>query len=123
MQEKHLGFKLLTLDRLKFNQNKLKTLSQSLRRFYLKNFRKYIFIKELFERTEMYYPFYHLHTESLYDQYVLNPNCVKRQGNSECLIGNTAVTLIVLGDKIWFPQIIRPNFVAREFSLLAHIHF
>ena len=81
MQEKHLGFKLLTLDRLKFNQNKLKTLSQSLRRFYLKNFRKYIFIKKLFERTEMYYPFYHLHTESLYDQYVLNPNCVKRQGN------------------------------------------
>ena len=71
MQEKHLGFKLPTLDRLKFNQNKLKTLSQSLRRFYLKNFRKNIFIKKLFERTEMYYPFYNLHTESLYDQYVL----------------------------------------------------
>ena len=47
-------FKLLAMNSLKFNQNKLKTLSQSLRRYCVKDVRKNIFIKTLCGRTEIH---------------------------------------------------------------------
>ena len=58
-------FKMATLNSLKFNRNKLKTLWQKLRQYRVKNVRKNIFIKTFCGRTENY----NLHTMRLYNPY------------------------------------------------------
>ena len=53
-EDRNWGSKLLFLNSLKFNLNKLKTLSQSLRRYCVKDVRKNIFMKTLYGRTEIH---------------------------------------------------------------------
>ena len=58
-------FKLLTLDSLEFNQNKIKTLSQSLRRHFVTNVIKNIFRKTLCEKTKIHYLSFNIFITSL----------------------------------------------------------
>ena len=63
-------FKMLTFNSFKFNQKKLKPLLQRLRKYYVKDVRKNIFIKLLCERTEkLFIAFYSLHAIRLYNPY------------------------------------------------------
>ena len=48
-------------------------------------------------------------------------NCVNFPGTTVWLVPTAA--FIVLGDKIWSPQVHRPKFVARPFPPLARIQF
>ena len=61
---------MLTFNSFKFNQKKLKPLLQRLRKYYVKDVRKNIFIKLLCERTEkLFVAFYSLHAIRLYNPY------------------------------------------------------